>query len=54
MTKFTNLIFNEKKKKKNNKKKKKKKINKNKNKNKNYIYNEYNIILYEGRMLRLS
>jgi len=45
MTKFTNLIFNE---------KKKKKINKNKNKNKNYIYNEYNIILYEGRMLRLS
>jgi len=45
MTKFTNLIFNE---------KKKKKIKKNKNKNKNYIYNEYNIILYEGRMLRLS
>jgi len=45
MTKFTNLIFNE---------KKKKKINKKKNKNKNYIYNEYNIILYEGRMLRLS
>jgi len=45
MTKFTNLIFNE---------KKKKKIKKKKNKNKNYIYNEYNIILYEGRMLRLS
>jgi len=45
MTKFTNLIFNE---------KKKKKINKKKKKNKNYIYNEYNIILYEGRMLRLS
>jgi len=45
MTKFTNLIFNE---------KKKKKINKNKNKNKNYIYKEYNIKYYKGRMLRLS